>query len=98
MKTHAEYRWYLWLRRELKAELGIPLRAGRRRVLTRSQEARVFREVIATRSRLRGLTYRRLARELRCGVSTLQAIALDYVIANGGTSLKTFNHKHVQGE
>lgn len=93
MKTYQEYRWYLWLRRELKAELGVPLPNGRPRVLTRAQELRVFDEVVTTPRYQRGGVYLRLSRELGVGVSTIQAIALEQVIAHGGTSLRTFHVK-----
>ena len=93
--TSYELRWYYWLRRELREELGIPIPVGRPRALTRAQELRVFEQIIATPMRRRGQVYLRLARELGVGVSTLQAITFEQVIAHGGQSLRTF---HVEPE
>ena len=88
--TSYELRWYFWLRRELQAELGVPLPKGRPRALTRAQEEDIFRQIVAAPKDEREAIRERFIARTGVGYSTLQRVISDRIAAHGGRGLRSF--------
>lgn len=92
--TSYELHWYRWLRRQLEAELGVPVKVGRPRALTASEELRVFQEVMAAPRKRSKLVIARLVAETGASHSTIERILTEQVTAHGASGLRVFRKEH----